>query len=203
MRSSSAFAPREEPRSAPRRARPPPRGRDLARAALGPVAGAEVLVIAEDPAALGAGLAREGAHLCSLALGPTASGRPDAWRTTDLPTWHFDALLAEGLLSRAGDLDALLYRLRAWVRPAAPFALVEPVAPLVWDPRAPAPGPTLSAADLDLARRHLPGLRVTRLPPAEVVTSSWADALRTAVEPFIPGLAREVRLAVLAGCFPP
>jgi hypothetical protein len=203
MRSSSAIAPREELRPALRRTRPPPHARDLARAALGPVAGADVLVIAEDPAVLAAGLAQEGARLSSLALGATASGRPNAWRITDLPTWHFDALLAEGLLSRAGDLDALLYRLRAWVRPAAPFALVEPVAPLAWDPRAPAPGPTLSAADLDLARRHLPGLRVTRLPPAEIVTSSWTDALRTAVEPFIPGLAREVRLAVLAGRLPP
>jgi hypothetical protein len=169
---------------------------------LGPLGGAAVLVIAEDPEALGAELAEAGARLTSLALGPTRSGRPDAWRSTDLPTWQFDALLAEGLLSRAGDLDALLYRLRAWVRPAAPFALVEPLAPLAWDPRASGPGSTLSPADLELARRHLPGLRVTRLPPAEAV-ASWADALRTAVEPWIPGLARDVRLAVLSGRLPP
>ena len=203
MRTSSVAAPRVETRSQLPAARSSTRPRELARALLGPVADAQVLVISEAPALLAAGLGRGRARITPLALGPTAAGRhPDAWRSTDLPTWHFDALLAERLLSSAGDLEALLYRLRTWVRPDAPFALVEPIAPPAWDPATAAPGATLSPGDVELIRRHLPGLRVTRLPPEQTVTS-WADALRTAVEPWIPALTREVRLAVLSGTLPP
>lgn len=202
MRSSSSAAPRVEPRSSLLPARPSLRPRELARALLGPVSGAEVLVLAEDPELLAAGLAPEGARLTAISLGPPAPGDPDAWRSRDLPTWHFDALLGERLLSSAGDVEALLYRLRTWVRPDAPFALLEPVAPPAWDAGTPAPGATLTPGDLELIRRHLPGLRVTRLPPAEAV-SSWADALRAAVEPWLPALARDVRLAVLSGRLPP
>jgi hypothetical protein len=202
MRSSSSAAPRVETRSQLPAARSSARPHELARALLGPVADAQVLVISEDPALLAAGLRRGGARVTPLALGPAAPGSPDAWRSTDFPTWHFDALLADRLLSTARDLEALLYRLRTWVRPDAPFALVEPIAPPAFDPGTAEPGATLSPGDVEVIRRHLPGLRVTRLPPAEAVTS-WADALRTAVEPWIPALMREVRLAVLSGTLPP
>ena len=204
MRTSSSAAPRVETRSQLPAARSSTRPRELARALLGPVADAQVLVISEAPTLLAAGLGRGRARITPLALGPTAAGRrhPDAWRSTDLPTWHFDALLAERLLSSAGDLEALLYRLRTWVRPDAPFALVEPIAPPARDPGTALPDATLSPGDVELIRRHLPGLRVTRLPPEQAV-ASWADALRTAVEPWIPALTREVRLAVLSGRLPP
>ncbi len=182
--------------------RSPPRPRALARAALGALDGAEVLVAADDAEVLGATLVSEGARVTPVSLGPVPAGGPDAWGSIDLPTWTFDALLAEGLLSRASDLEAVLYRLRAWIRPGAPFALLEPVAPPAWDLRAPLPAGALSMRDVELVRRHLPGMRVTRLPLAEA-GATWADALRSAVEPWFPALARGVRLAVLSGRFPP
>ncbi|WP_242346090.1 methyltransferase domain-containing protein [Anaeromyxobacter terrae] len=192
----------------PRAPRPPPTARELARAALGEVRDAEVLVAAEEAGALSAALERDGARVTPVSLGPDALACPEAWRSIDLPTWSFDAVVAEGLLSRAADVEALLYRLRAWVRPDAPFAFVEQLAPAAWDPRSAPPDDALGARELDAVRRHLPGLRVARLPApaAGRPASPWADALWSAVESaatWLPGVGREVRIAVLSGRLPP
>jgi hypothetical protein len=198
-KTSAAVRLERRPTRAPARAAPRPR--DLARAALGSIADADVLVATEE-GDVAADLAREGARVTVLSLETLDPARPDGWRSLHLPTWTFDAFLGEDLLSRAADLDTVLYRLRAWVRPDAPFAFVEWVAPPAWDASAPPASGALSARGLELVRRHLPGLRVTRVPAPEPV-ASWAEALRTAVEPWLPVVAREVRLAVLSGRFPP
>jgi hypothetical protein len=185
----------------------PPTARELARAALGDVRGAEVLVAAEEAGALASALERDGARVTPISLGTGAPARrPDAWRSIDLPTWSFDAVVAEGLLSRAADIEALLFRLRAWVRPDAPFAFVEPLAPAAWEVGATPPEGALGARALDLVRRQLPGLRVLRLPAQSARPASvWADAIRSAVESaatWLPGLGRDVRIAVLSGRLP-
>lgn len=206
MATTSATAtPRLERHATPLLA--PPTARDLALAALGELRGAEVLLAAEDSGALAAALEREGARVTPVVLSPDALAHPDAWRSVDLPTWSFDAVLAEGLLSRAADLEWLLYRLRAWVRPDAPFAFVEPLAPAAWDARTGPPRDALGARELEVVRRHLPGLRIAR-PPAPPVrlASGWAEVLRTAVESaatWLPVLDRDVRVAVLSGRLPP
>ncbi|WP_242340596.1 MULTISPECIES: methyltransferase domain-containing protein [Anaeromyxobacter] len=194
----------------PRASRPSPTARELAREALGEVRDAEVLVAAEEAGPLAAALERDGARVTPISLGADALAAPEPWRAIELPTWSFDAVAAEGLLSRAADIEALLYRLRAWVRPDAPFAFVEPLAPAAWDsspPRAATAG-ALGARELELVRRHLPGIRVLRLPApaAGRPVSPWADALWSAVESaatWLPGVGREVRLAVLTGRLPP
>jgi hypothetical protein len=201
---NSAAAPLLERRQTPQLARA---AHDLARASLGDLRGAEVLVASEDFGALSATLERDGARVTPVTLGRDALSHPDTWRSIDLPTWSFDAVVAEGLLSGAPDPEALLYRLRAWVRPEAPFAFVEPLAPAAWDARTAPPRRALGARELELLRRHLPGLRVTRLPaPSARPPSAWADVLRTAVESaatWLPGLDRDVRIAVLSGRLPP
>lgn len=184
----------------------PPTASELARAALGAVHGAEVLVAAEEAGALAAALERDGARVTPISFGAGALARPDAWRSIDLPTWSIDAVVAEGLLSRAADVEALLFRLRAWVRPDAPFAFVEPLAPAAWEVGTRPPAGALGARELDLVRRQLPGLRVVRLPaaPARPV-SAWADAIQSAVESaatWLPVLGRDVRVAILSGRFP-
>jgi hypothetical protein len=201
MGTNTSAALRLQPRPARAPSRAAPRPLDLARAALGPVVEADVLVASEDGDAA-ADLAREGARVTVLSLETLDPAGPDGWRSLHLPTWTFDAFLGESLLSRAADLDTVLYRLRTWVRPDAPFAFVDWVAPPAWDASAPQASGALSARDLEVVRRHLPGLRVMRVPAPEPVTS-WAEALRTAVEPWLPSVAREVRLAVLSGRFPP
>jgi hypothetical protein len=173
---------------------------------LGDVRGAEVLVAAEDAGSLAIALVREGARVTPISLGPRMPARPEAWRSMDLPTWSFDAVVAEGLLSRAVDVEALLFRLRAWVRPDAPFAFVEPLAPAAWEVGTSPPEGALGARELDLVRRVLPGLRVMRLPvQAARPGSVWADAIRSAVESaamWLPGLGRDARIAVLSGRLP-
>jgi hypothetical protein len=198
MRSSHA-APRVEPPTTLPRPDPAPRAEDVALAALAalcPLEGAEVLVASGDDAeAFGRALRAAGARATLLAL---PSG---GWRTAELPAWGFDAVLAEGFLSRVHDVDGALHRLRAWARPGAPLVAVEPLAPGAWDPAANAPGPALSARDLEIVRRQLPTLRVMRLPVGE--PGSWAEALRSAVEPFLPVIARTVRVAVLTARLSP
>lgn len=184
----------------------PPTARELARAALGDVRGADVLVAAEDVASLALALERDGARVTPVSLGLRTSARPEAWRSLELPTWSFDAVAAEGLLSRAADVEALLLRLRTWVRPDAPFAFVEPLAPAAWEVGTSPPEGALGARELELVRRVLPSLRVARLPvQAARPPSPWAGALRSAVESaalWLPGLWRDPRIAVLSGRLP-
>lgn len=185
----------------------PPTARELARAALGEVRGAEVLVAAEDDSGvMAATLERQGARVTLVSLGPGAHSRRDAWRTIDLPPWSFDAVLAERFLSRAADVEALLFRLRAWVRPDAPFAFVEPLAPAAWEVGTSPPEGALGARELDVVRRVLPGVRVVRLPvQAPRPSPAWAGAIRSAVESaaiWLPRLGREARIAVLSGRLP-
>lgn len=202
---TSTATPRTE---RPRPALPPPAtARELARVALGDVRGLEVLVAADGSGELCAALEREGARVTPVSPGADGLARPDAWRSIDLPTWSFDAVLAEGLLARAIDLERLLYRLRAWVRPGAPFAFVEPLAPAVRDAAALPARDALGASEVELVRRHLPGLRVVRIPQlAARQVPAWADLLRSAVESaatWLPVRERDARFAVLSGRLPP
>ena len=186
---------------------PPATGRELARAALGDVRALEVLVAADESGDLRAALERDGARVTPVSPGSDGLAPPDAWRSIDLPTWSFDAVLAEGLLSRAADLEPLLYRAAGLGEARAPFAFVEPLAPAAWDAATLPPRDALGARELDLVRRHLPGLRLARLPaPAALSVPAWADVLRSAVESaatWLPVRARDVRFAVLSGRLPP
>jgi hypothetical protein len=202
---TTTTAPLADPRFTRQLSLPQPGPRDLARAALGPVSGLEVLVAGADARLLARSLEQDGARVTILALGDEPAERLTA---LDLPTWTFDALLAEGLLASSSELEAVLYRLRAWVRPDAPFALLEPLAPIAWDASDPPHRRALTLRDLETVRHHLPGVAVTRLPAAERPAGalSWANTIRSAVEsvaPWLPGLTRDVRVGLLAGRLPP
>lgn len=196
---SSLAADRAEHRSGPPSSPAPlPRIHAFAVAALGEVRASHVLVsgAGAELARAQAALVARGAHVVVL---DAAHG---AARARELPTWSVDAIWAEGLLARARDLEAALYDLRRWVRPDAPFALVEPLS------SGPGAGRGLSERDLDTIRRHLPRLRVTRFatdPTPPDRASPWSGALRAVVEsaaPWLPALARG-RVVLLAGRLPP
>lgn len=133
--------------------------------------------------------------------GPVAA----ALAAPELPTWSFDAAFAEGALrASAGELAALVARLRRWVRPAGRYAFLE---------RGPSP---VAPAALAVLRRELPGalVRVGSRPAALDLLLDASDAplgrgastLLCALDLVVlhmPALSRVAPGAIVFGRFPP